>query len=341
MSKTRFKSIFADTLINVYFLLVPILYLMAPNDEVGKIQMLSKWPQFLGLLGFSLGIAIVFERLNLHSLGKLVAKVEKNYSAGVPLKGRIWLWQLSLFLVLTIFSSVVVTRLSINELFDKEGFAGAMRLFAGLLTPNFTILPRVLIHITETIYTAFIASFVALPISFLLSFVSARNLIPGRSGFLIYRILRLFLNLVRSVEPLIWAVIFSVWVGIGPFAGMLALLVHSVASLTKQFSEIIEGAQRGPVQGIESTGANPIQTIWFGVVPQVFLPFISFSIYRWDINVRMATVIGLVGGGGVGTMLIQYQGQAMWPEVGCIIFVIAMVVWIMDSISAHLREALK
>ena len=71
------------------------------------------------------------------------------------------------------------------------------------------------------------------------------------------------------------------------------------------------------------------------------LQFIAYTIYRWDTNVRMATVIGLVGGGGIGTMLIRYQGQAMWPEVGCIIIVIAAVVWLMDTASAYLREALK
>jgi phosphonate transport system permease protein len=122
---------------------------------------------------------------------------------------------------------------------------------------------------------------------------------------------------------------------------MLALMIHSVASLAKQYSEMVESAEEGPIEAIESTGANKLQTIWFAIVPQVLLPYISFTVYRWDINVRMATVIGLVGGGGIGTMLIQYQGQAMWREVGCIIFVIAVVVWALDLASAHIREALK
>jgi phosphonate transport system permease protein len=153
--------------------------------------------------------------------------------------------------------------------------------------------------------------------------------------------LRTFLNIVRSVEPLIWAIIFSVWVGIGPFAGMLTLMLHSVASLTKQYSEIVECIFDGPVEGIKATGASRLQTIRFGVVPQIVLPYISFTIYRWDINVRMATIIGLVGGGGIGTMLIQYQGQALWREVGCIVVVIAVVVWLLDTGSAYIREAIK
>jgi phosphonate transport system permease protein len=145
----------------------------------------------------------------------------------------------------------------------------------------------------------------------------------------------------RSIEALVWAIIFSVWVGIGPFAGMLALMIHSIASLTKQYSEMVETVYEGPIEGVQSCGANKLQTIWFAIVPQVVLPYISFTVYRWDINVRMATIIGLVGGGGIGTMLIKYQGQAMWPEVGTIIVVIAAVVWLMDLASAYIREALK
>jgi phosphonate transport system permease protein len=149
------------------------------------------------------------------------------------------------------------------------------------------------------------------------------------------------MNVSRSIEPLIWALIFTVWVGVGPFAGMLALMIHSISSLAKYYSEILESVDEGPIDGVRSTGATSIQVIWFSIVPQITLPYIAMTIYRWDTNVRMATVIGLVGGGGIGTLLIQYQGQAMWPEVGCIILVIAVIVWAMDIASAYVREALK
>jgi phosphonate transport system permease protein len=122
---------------------------------------------------------------------------------------------------------------------------------------------------------------------------------------------------------------------------MMALMIHSIASLAKQYSEMVESVNDGPIEGILSTGATRLQMVWFAIVPQVILPYISFTVYRWDINVRMATIIGLVGGGGIGTLLIQYQGQAMWPQVGCIIVVIAVVVWLLDQASAYLREALK
>ncbi len=193
----------------------------------------------------------------------------------------------------------------------------------------------------ETIYIALIATLISIPITLLISFFTARNLMKeNRLTFAIYYILRIVLNFVRSIEPFIWAIIFSVWVGIGPFAGMIALLVHSIASNAKLYSEAIESIEQGPVEAISATGANKIQIVWHAVVPQIVLPFLSFTIYRWDINVRMATVIGLVGGGGIGTMLMQYQGLARWREVGLIVLMIALVVWIMDYISAKVREAI-
>jgi phosphonate transport system permease protein len=204
------------------------------------------------------------------------------------------------------------------------------------------VLPKAIVKVVETIYIAFIATVIAVPIAFVLSFMMARNIMGGsKAGFAVYAILRTVFNISRSIEPVLWAIIFSIWASFGPFAGMLALMVHSIASLAKQYSEIVEGIEDGPVEGIESTGASRLQVIWFAVVPQVVLPYISYTVYRWDTNVRMATILGLVGGGGIGVTLMEYFGQAMWPQVGCIIFVIASVVWIMDAFSSHVRAAIK
>ena len=252
-----------------------------------------------------------------------------------------WGWQLVITLAVAFLVSIAKTQFSFVELLDQHGFAGAVRLFKGLFNPNWDVLPRAVLNIIETIFMAFLATSLAIPVAFVLSFFCAKNIMRGPVAYPIYLLLRTGLNVTRSIEALIWAIIFSVWVGIGPFAGMLALMIHSVASLAKQYSEMVESVEEGPIEAIESTGANKLQTIWYAIVPQVVLPYISFTVYRWDINVRMATVIGLVGGGGIGTMLIQYQGQAMWREVGCIIVVIAVVVWALDQASAYIREALK
>lgn len=195
--------------------------------------------------------------------------------------------------------------------------------------------------LVESVYLAFIATILSVPIAFVLSFFAARNLtrhsVFARS---MYSLIRGYINVTRSIEPLIWAILFSVWIGIGPFAGALALMIHSISSLVKQYSEAVENVDAGPIEALQATGASRIATVWFAVVPQVVLPFLSFTIYRWDINVRMATVIGLVGGGGIGGILIQEQGLAHWPAVGSIAFLIFLVVWGMDFLSAKIREAI-
>ncbi|HUV26871.1 MAG TPA: hypothetical protein VMW34_05830, partial [Anaerolineales bacterium] len=108
-------------------------------------------------------------------------------------------------------------------------------------------------------------------------------------GSLIYTITRTLLNATRSIEPLIYVIIFVVWVGIGPFAGALALGLHTTAALSKLYSEQVESIQTGPLQAVTATGANRIQMIVYAVVPQIVTPYISFTMYRWDINVRMST----------------------------------------------------
>ena len=242
---------------------------------------------------------------------------------------------------ITFIAGWIITKLSIVDLFSSEGIKGAERLFGALFKPEFGIFDDALFAMIETIYIALLATLISIPITLFISFFTARNLMKGnKTTFIIYYVLRLILNFVRSIEPLIWAIIFSVWVGIGPFAGMIALLVHTIASNAKLYSEAIESIEQGPVEAISATGAHKIQVVWYAVVPQIILPFLSFTIYRWDINVRMATIIGLVGGGGIGTMLMQYQGLAMWHEVGLIVLMIAIVVWVMDYISAKIREAI-
>ncbi len=244
-------------------------------------------------------------------------------------------------LVLTIWAGWVITRIAPLELFSARGLQSAGRLFGALLNPELSILDRALGAMVQTIYIALMATLLGLPPALVLGFLAARNIMRRHPvTFALYAVLRLAINFARSVEPLIWAVIFSVWVGVGPFAGMLAMTVHTIAALAKLYSEQVESVDPGLVEAVESTGAHPVQVVWFAIVPQVVLPFLAFTIYRWDSNVRMATVIGLVGGGGIGTLLMQYQGLARWHEVGLIVVLIAAVVWLMDYLSARIREAL-
>ena len=157
-------------------------------------------------------------------------------------------------------------------------------------------------------------------------------------GKLAYGVVRSILNATRSIEPFVWALIFVTWFRLGPFPGTVALMVHSVAALGKLYSEQIESIDPGPLEAVRATGANELQTVVFAVIPQIIPPYISFTIYRWDINVRMSTIIGLVGGGGIGQMLFQYQNLGQWRKTSVAVIMIVAVVMTLDNISARIRE---
>lgn len=342
MNASNIRRSILDAVTFAFLAIVALVAVVDPSPEQ-KLNLGMNSAIFFGLFVVGVILSAVLNSLDIKTLGELLFESahKKACSEEVPLLKSFWGWQMLLALGVTFVVGVNVTHFSITELLNEDGYNGAARLFKGIFNPNFAILPKAVLNIIETIFMAFMATALAIPIAFVISFFCAKNIMKSRTGFALYVFLRAVLNVTRSIEALIWAIIFSVWVGIGPFAGMLALMIHSIASLAKQYSEMIETVNEGPIEGILSTGASKLQMIWYAIVPQVVLPFISFTVYRWDINVRMATIIGLVGGGGIGTMLIQFQGQAMWPEVGCIIVVIAVVVWIMDQGSAYIREALK
>lgn len=298
------------------------------------------WGQPLLALGAALFIAagFYFTRLSIGKATFGLFEIDQDKSL---IKEPIGLAGVFL-VVITFIAGIHITQISMRDFLSSSGLSGARRIFTAILNPNWSILEPAIFAAIETIYMAFIATAIALPFAFILGFLAARNLMSSSVLSLgIYSVIRFFLNVSRSIEPLVWAIIFSVWVGIGPFAGMMALCLHSVSSLAKLYSEQIENINDGPIEAIKATGAHTIQVIWFGVVPQIVLPYLSFTIYRWDINVRMATVIGLVGGGGIGTMLMQYQGLAKWNEVGMLVIVIAAIVWAMDYTSSKIREAIK
>ena len=157
-------------------------------------------------------------------------------------------------------------------------------------------------------------------------------------GTMVYTIVRTILNVVRSIEPLIWAIVAAIWIGLGPFAGMIALTLHTVAALGKLFSEAIESISPGPVEAVQATGGDRLQTIVYAVFPQVLPPFISFTIYRWDINVRLSTIIGLVGGGGIGFILIQWIRQFNYTSAGLAVWLVAITVSVLDFVSGEIRQ---
>ncbi len=192
--------------------------------------------------------------------------------------------------------------------------------------------------IIETIFIGMMATFFGVIFALPVSFFAARNLMsasPLTMG--IYYLVRAILNIIRSIEPLIWAIIAVIVVGLGPFAGILALVFHSIAALGKLYSEAIESIDPGPIEAIQATGANWIQTVVYAVIPQIIPPFVAFTIYRWDINIRMSTIIGFVGGGGIGFLLAQYIRLLDYRSAGMAVWFIAVTVAILDYVSAEIR----
>jgi len=210
----------------------------------------------------------------------------------------------------------------------------------GGLSPSEAL--RVTINkIIETVFLAMMATTFASILAVPLSFLGARNIMPQTgAGNTVYVVTRTVFNLTRSIEPLILATIFAIWVGFGPFAGVLALTVSTIANLGKLYSEAAESIEPGPIEAITATGANRLQVVWYAVVPQIVPPYISFTVYHWDINVRMSTIIGFVGGGGIGMELSRWINQLQWNNAATAVWAIVLVVTVMDYASAVVRERL-
>jgi phosphonate transport system permease protein len=193
-----------------------------------------------------------------------------------------------------------------------------------------------------TIFMALIATTLGTIIAIPLSFLAASNIMrKGKVGTAVYYVVRSFLSIIRSYEALVLATIFAMIVGFGsPFAGVIALTITTAASLGKMFSESVEGIDSGPIEAITATGANRLQVIMYAVVPQIVPDFLSFTIYHWDINVRISTVIGFVGGGGIGYFLSQRINTLQYSQAGTALFAIILVVWVLDFLSSEVRKQL-
>jgi len=263
-----------------------------------------------------------------------------------PWYGTVWGITAFVLFAMTVTLSWHITDVSLKNLIGEADKAA--RIWKGLFNPNFDALvadypapinDSILGALVETLFMALLATIFGAVIAFPLSFLGARNVMRGtkiRMG--VFWIIRGFFNVFRSIESILWAMIFAIWVGWGPYAGTLALMLHTIAALGKLYSEQAEHIDPGPVEAIYSAGGGRIQTIRHAVIPQVIPPYLAFTLYRWEINVRMATVISLVGGGGIGRLLFYFKRELDWARVGAIVIAIAVVVWVLDYVSGRVRE---
>lgn len=164
--------------------------------------------------------------------------------------------------------------------------------------------------------------------------MSSANIVP----WWIYQPVRRLMDVLRSINEMVFAMLFVVAVGLGPFAGVLALFVSTTGVLAKLFAEAVESIDRGPVEGIRTTGASALQEIIFGVIPQVLPLWISYILYRFESNVRSATVVGMVGAGGIGVLLWESIRGFQFTQGAAILLIIIVAVSVIDIISQYLRR---
>ena len=204
----------------------------------------------------------------------------------------------------------------------------------GFFPPNFTEWEIYVQEMLITIQLAVWGTVLAVVCSVPCGILSAENIAPGW----ICQPMRRAMDAARAINEIVFAMLFVVAVGLGPFAGVLALWIHTTGILAKLFSEAVEAIDPSPVEGIRATGASRLEEVIFGVIPQVLPLWISYSLYRFESNVRSATVLGIVGAGGIGMILWEVIRSFQYAETAAIVIIIVISVSMLDMISQRLRK---
>ncbi|MBB6453018.1 phosphonate transport system permease protein [Salirhabdus euzebyi] len=203
-----------------------------------------------------------------------------------------------------------------------------------LFSPDWSATGEVALTMLETIFIAFAGSLMAAILAVPLSFLAANNMMgkylsmPGKW----------LLSAIRAFPDLILAILFVVAVGPNAFAGVLAIAIGSTGMLGKLFSEIIEQIDKDVVQGMQANGANRTQVLFYAVLPQIIPEFLSYAIYRFEVDIRASSILGIVGAGGIGTMIVFASANDNWSQMGTILVGIIVVVTVIDFTSAFIRK---
>jgi phosphonate transport system permease protein len=205
---------------------------------------------------------------------------------------------------------------------------------ADFFPPNFSNWRVYMSEMVITLQIAVWGTALALLCSIPLGLLASANLTP----WWIHQPVRRVLDSFRAINEMVFAMLFVVAVGLGPFAGVLALWVHTTGTLSKLFSEAVEAIDPQPVEGIRATGANKLEEIAFGVIPQVMPLWMSYTLYRLEANVRSASVVGMVGAGGIGVVLWEVIRGFYYAETCALLIIIVLTVTAIDFVSARMRK---
>lgn len=223
--------------------------------------------------------------------------------------------------------------LSLAEL--VRGLPWVVDLVGRMLPPNWAFAERLAGPVIETVQIAIWGTLLAVVLALPLCFVAARNLSPNVA---VFHLMRQVLNALRGINEIIFALVFVAAVGLGPFAGVLALSIHGAGMLGKFFAEAIEEIDAGPVEALRATGAGPVLVVVFGVLPQVIPSWIAATLYRFEVNLRAATILGMIGAGGIGFELVSSMKLFQYQDTATCVLVILAMVMSADYLSSKLRS---
>ncbi len=251
-------------------------------------------------------------------------------------------WSWKTLTTIGIFSFVLVFVVNDLEIDFIKLVTDSSKYFGDILSrmlpPDFSNLNQLIYAMFETIEIAFLGTFIAIVLSIPLGLFSARNLAPN---YFVYIVCKTIVIFFRAIPEFIIAMILVIAIGFGAMPGVLALGLHTMGFLAKFYAEDIEHINKGPIDALKSSGATKSQIISFGVIPQILPSFVANNLYILDRNVRMATMLGIVGAGGIGYELQSSFRMFEYERVSAIIILIFVTIFIIDHLSAFIRSKIK
>ena len=214
----------------------------------------------------------------------------------------------------------------------------ASDLLGRMYPPDLAYLPNTVGPLAETIQIAVVGTIAAVLMAAPVAYISAENTTPNRATYALGKVI---VTVSRSVHTIVWALLFVVMFGPGALAGTVATAVRSIGFVGKLLGEEIEEIDFGQVEGVRASGASPFQLLVYGIVPQIKPALVGISVYRWDINVRAATILGFVGAGGIGVQLFEAIDSFAWRTVSGILLAILGVVLVSEVVSAYARKKVR
>ncbi len=240
------------------------------------------------------------------------------FAWALALAGLVWSWQ--------------GAEIAPLKLYQDAG--NMAELASDFFPPDFGDIHYYLEEMLITLHIAIWGTIFSIILSVPFGLMCAENMVPAW----VYQPMRRLMDAARAINEMVFAMLFVVSVGLGPFAGVMALFIHTTGVLAKLFSEAVEAIDPGQVEGVRATGANKLEEIVYGVIPQVLPLWISFSLYRFESNVRSATVVGMVGAGGIGVILWESIRGFMFPQTCAVMLIIVGTVSLLDFASQRVRK---